>query len=148
MSVGGMVQDQVHDDPDAAPASLAHQPVEVFKGAEARIHVTVVGDVVSEVFHGGGINRRQPEGIDPQRIRRAVVQIVQSCDDPGKVADPVAVGVLKTPGIDLVHDGGLPPPQRIRCHADIMRVGRPELGACGPRRCLYPAGSWRRIVYK
>ena len=46
-------------------------------GAEARVDRSVVGDVVAEVVAGGGVDRREPDGIHAERVGRAVVQVVE-----------------------------------------------------------------------
>ncbi len=104
-----MIQHEVHDDANPAPAGFLHETIEVLHRAEPRINTAIVGDIVSEVAHGRGIDRRQPDCIDPQRIWGAIVEIIKSRNDAGEVTDPIAVGVLETPRIDLVNNGGFPP---------------------------------------
>ena len=112
VAVGGVVRDPVDDDPDAARVRLADQPVGVGEAAEQRVHAGVVGHVVAEVGHRRGVEGRQPDRVDPQRGRRAVVEVVQVGDDAGEVADAVAVGVGEAARVDLVDDGLLPPHAR------------------------------------
>ncbi len=49
--VGRVVRNQVDDDAQAEPAGLRQQGVGVRQGAEERVHVAVVGDVVAGVRH-------------------------------------------------------------------------------------------------
>ena len=77
------------------------QPIEVLEGAELGRHAGVVGDVVAEVMQRRGIDGREPDGI---HAREAGRQVVQPGQDPGQVADPVAVAVGEAARIDLVDD--------------------------------------------
>src|SRR3712207_7415743 len=45
---------------------VGEQSVEVGEVPECRIDVAGVGDVVAVVGHGGGVERRDPEGVDAQ----------------------------------------------------------------------------------
>ena len=49
MPVGGVVGHQVDDDPHVAPVGGGDEVVEVGEGAEPRVDVAVVGDVVAAV---------------------------------------------------------------------------------------------------
>ena len=82
------------------------QRVEVVERAEDRVDVAVVGDVVAEVRHRRGVERRQPDRLDAERR-----QVVEVAGDPRQVADAVAVGVGERAGVDLVDDPALPPAQ-------------------------------------
>jgi len=64
MPVGRVIQDQVHDDANAAPVGFICETVEVRERPEARIDVAVVHDIVAEVMHGRGIDRGQPDGVN------------------------------------------------------------------------------------
>jgi hypothetical protein len=59
-------------------------------------------------MHGGWIDRREPNRIHAERVL-SPSEILQPGSDAAEVADAVVIGVLKTPGIDLIEDGGLPP---------------------------------------
>ena len=96
-----------------------HQPVEIRKRAEDRIDAGVVGDVIAEIGHGRGIERRDPDGVDAQPL-----QVVGTLGDPREIADAVAVAVLERARVDLVDDGRLPPRPLLRRH-----LRRPPAGA-------------------
>ena len=64
--VGGVVRDEVEDHPQAARVRGRDQRVEVGERAEQRVDVAVVGDVVAEVGHRRGVDRREPDGVDAQ----------------------------------------------------------------------------------
>ncbi len=102
--VGAVVGHEVHQDPDAEGVGVGHEAVEGGEVAEERVDVAEVGHVVAEVGHGGAVERRQPDGVDPQPG-----QVVEPLAHALEVADAVAVGVGEGPGVDLVDDAGSPP---------------------------------------
>ncbi|EON33882.1 hypothetical protein GTC6_05927 [Gordonia terrae C-6] len=53
---------------------------------------------------GGGHDRTQPDGIDSEEF-----EVTEFVDDPGEVADPVAVEIGEGARVDLVEHRGLPP---------------------------------------
>ena len=83
---------------------LAEQPVEGPDVAEPRVDVGVIADVIPEIDHGGWIERRDPDRIDPQ-----VDEMPEAAADALEVADTVAGGVLERARIHLVDNAGLPP---------------------------------------
>ncbi|MNN07338.1 hypothetical protein D3C81_1201620 [compost metagenome] len=115
----GMAEHLVDHHLQAQAMSLGQQPVEVVKAAEQRIDIAVVGDVIAEVGH-----RRTEERRDPDRIHAQRGDVVQTLDDAGQVAYPVAVGVEETARVDLVDDGSAPP--------WIVRHRQPPSGHAGP----------------
>ena len=80
------------------PHDFAYQSVEVLKRAEAWIGITVGCDIIAEILHWRWIGRREPDRIDPQRIRCAVAQIIESGNNARDVSDPIAVRALKLQG--------------------------------------------------
>jgi hypothetical protein len=106
-----VVVDQVEQDADAAAMRLGDQPVEVRQPAVARVNGRVVGDIVSKVLVRGGETRREPDGVDAQAVGRAV-QVVQPVDQPGEVAQSVAVRISERAQVDVV-DGSVAPPEPI-----------------------------------
>ena len=102
--VGGMVQHQVHDDPDVALLRLPDQLFHIFQGPEHRVNVLIIGDIVPVVVLGRPVDRGEPHGVDPQ-----IRQVIQPPDDPRDVADPVPITVLETSGVDLIDHRILPP---------------------------------------
>ena len=75
--VGGVVRDEVDDDPHAARVGLRDELVEVRQRPEERVDVGVVGDVVAVVGHGRDVERREPDRLDAERPLRAVVEVVE-----------------------------------------------------------------------
>ena len=76
--VRAVVGDQVHDDPQAQAVGLGHHDVEVAQGAEDRVHVAVVADVIA-----GVALRRPVEGGQPDGVHVQVGQLRQFCRDAG-----------------------------------------------------------------
>jgi hypothetical protein len=118
--VGGVVDDEIHDEFHPAPVQGREQVVELRQRAEDRLDVLVVADVVAVVVLRRRIDRGQPDDVDPE-----VSEIVDPRRDPREVADPVTVGIGETPRVDLIDHRGLPP----SC-ADQCRCHGPDSGTC------------------
>ena len=119
MSVRGVVRYEVEDHLEPARVGLSYKAVEVGQCAKKRVDVAVVGDVVAEVGHGRGIDRRNPEPVHAEPG-----EVVEPAADTVKVADAVAVRVLKRTGINLVNHLTLPPRRRaatIHSHRVLLR---------------------------
>ena len=78
--------------------------VGVVEGAEDRVDVAVVGDVVAGVGLRRGVEGREPDGVDAEGA-----QVGQARGDAGEVADAVAVAVGPRARVDLVDDRLAPP---------------------------------------
>src|SRR3954470_20779591 len=81
-----------------------YQRLEVRHLAEQRIDADVVGNVVPEIGHRRGKDRRQPDRVDAERF-----PIRKAPEDAGEIADAIAVRVLKRARIDLIEDAVAPP---------------------------------------
>jgi hypothetical protein len=99
-----VVRHQVDEDPQAEGVRLGDQRVGVREGAELRVDVAVVGDVVPTVEQRGRVPRA-----DPDRVDAEVGEVRQPGADPVHVARPVAVGVGERTRVHLVDDGATPP---------------------------------------
>jgi hypothetical protein len=64
----------------------------------------VIGNVVAEVRHGGGEDRREPDRVDGE-FRK----IGQAPANAFEIADAVAVRVVKRARVNLIDDAALPP---------------------------------------
>jgi hypothetical protein len=104
MLIAGVVRHPVEEHADAASVGVGEQAVEVREGAEERIDVAVVGDVVAVVLHRRAVEGREPEGIDAEPG-----EMVEPPADALEIANAVAVSVAEAPRINLVDDGRLPP---------------------------------------
>src|SRR6185436_8182526 len=94
--------------------------VGLFEGAEVRMDVAVVADVVPTVGQRGWVPRADPERIDAE-----LGQVGQSVDDAEDVSGAIAIVVGKRPRIDLVNDGAAPPIGLTGTgHARILGAGR------------------------
>ncbi|MPM00683.1 hypothetical protein SDC9_46912 [bioreactor metagenome] len=78
--------------------------IEIGKAAEHRIDVAVIADVIAEILHRRGEERR-----DPDRIGAKRGHIGQPAHDAQQIAHPVAVRVLETARIDLIDHRAAPP---------------------------------------
>ena len=101
---------------------LGEQPVEGGQVAEEGVDVAEVGHVVAEVGHRRPVERRQPDGVDPQPG-----QVVEALPDALEVAHAVAVGVGEGPGVHLVDDAGAPPRGRSGGRHGRQPRGRAEV---------------------
>src|SRR5690606_12235885 len=81
--------------------------------AEQRVDAAVVGHVVAAVGHRGGVERGQPDGVDPE-----VAEVGEALAYSGQVADAVSGGVGEAADVDLIDDGITPPGDiHVACHA-------------------------------
>ena len=90
MLVRRVVDHQVDDDPDPAAVRRLQEHREIAKAAQPGMDVVIVGDVVAAVAARGGMDRVQPQAVDPEPG-----QVVQPAGQPGEVTGTVAVGVLE-----------------------------------------------------
>ena len=110
VGIRGVVRYQVDDHPQAQRVGLLDQSVGVGSGTEQRIDLTVVGDVVASVGHGGAVERAQPH-----RVHAQFLEVGQFRDHARQVPVAVTVAVGEGAGIYLV-DGGGSPPFVVVCH--------------------------------
>ena len=66
MLVRGVVGHDVHDDAQAKLVGSREHEVEVGESAEDGVNVAVVGNVVAGVFLRRGVERRKPDGVNPE----------------------------------------------------------------------------------
>ena len=104
MLVGSVVDDEIEDDADAALLALGDEAIEIRERAVHGIDVFVVGDVVAEIDLRRRKARRDPDGVDPERV-----QIIELRSDPVQIANAVVVAVGEAARIEFIEDRGLPP---------------------------------------
>ncbi len=144
---GGVVHHEVHDDLDAARPGRRDQRPEVVVRAVVGLHGPVVGHVVAVVAGRFG-DGHQPQGGDPEVVRRrgiAVVQVVQPLGQAGQVADAVTVRVREAANEHLVEDPIGPPSaagRRGGTRAGRARSCRGGRGYGTLRRRRRRAGRW------
>ena len=102
--VGGVVDDELGDDAQAAPLGFLDEAAKILHRAEIGIDVAVVGDVVAVVAAGRGVERQQPQRGDAE-----ILQIVELLGQAREIADAVIVAVAKRLDVELVDDGVLVP---------------------------------------
>ena len=128
--VRGVVGDEVDDHLQAQGVRVVDQPAGVLQGAEQRLDVGVVGDVVAAVLH----RRRVPRG-EPEAVHAQVAQVGQPGAYAGQVADPVAVAVGEAAQVDLVHHRIAPPGSSRLGHAGTIAARSGDGFDPHPPRC-------------
>lgn len=95
--VRGVVDHQLADHTQLALVGLGDKAPDVGQGAVVGADPAVFGDVVAIVAPRRGVERQQPEGVDPQ-----VLDVVELGDQPRKIADSVVVGIEKRLHMHLI----------------------------------------------
>ncbi len=125
----------------------AHEIAEVRHGAVSRIDVAVLRDVVAVVTQRRGIERQNPQRVDPE-----LLQIVELRGQPWKIAHAVIVRVEERLHVKLIDDGVLEPERICLGHADRQRdQGSGAAGAGSLTRKIatgLPVGSRRRCWWR
>src|SRR6202043_2575850 len=88
MLVGGVVDDEVDDDADAALPAAMGELDEVAERAVARIDAVIVGYVVAVVLAGRRLERHQPDRGDAEPL-----QVIEAPKQSLEIADAVAIGI-------------------------------------------------------
>ena len=102
--VGRVIDDQLGDHPQPTLVRFGDEAPRVGHAAVVGVDVLVFGNVIAVVATRRGIERQEPDGVDPQ-----VSDVVELVDQPGEVADAVVVGVEEGLQVDLVDHGVLVP---------------------------------------
>jgi hypothetical protein len=95
-----------------------NEAVETFERAEDWINPTVISDIITEVTHWRGIDRRNPDRIDAEPDK-----IIEPLPDTIKIAYAITVRVLKGPGVDLIDCPDLPPFMRHDATREATKAG-------------------------
>ena len=90
MLIGSMIDHQFSDDPQATRMGFLDKAFDVGQCAVVRVYPTVVGNVIAIVAPWRGIERQQPEGVDPQ-----LGNVIELADQPRKIANSVIIGIEK-----------------------------------------------------
>lgn len=104
MLVGGVIGNDVDQDADAVVVQRGDQGLEVGQGADPRVDVPVVDDVVAAVGQIRRVERAEPHGVDPQGC-----QVVDARQDAAHVTDTVGIAVGEATRVNLVDDSLAPP---------------------------------------
>ena len=74
---------------------LCDQPIEGGEIPEIRVDAAIVADVVAPVVERRRIDGVQPDGVDAERVRCAVIEIVEMRGNAVEIADAVSVRIGK-----------------------------------------------------
>jgi hypothetical protein len=83
---------------------LLDQLIELRKGANSRVNVSVVIYVVATIGQLRRVKGAHPDGIDTKAL-----QVGNSAKYALQVTDPVAISVSEASRVDLINDGLAPP---------------------------------------
>ena len=83
----------------ASPFGFLDEAPEILHRPEIGIDVAIIGDVVAVIAAGRGIERQQPDRVDPE-----ILDVIQLLDDAAEIADAVVVAVEKGADVQLVDD--------------------------------------------
>ena len=119
MLIGGVVDDEIDDDADAALPAAMGEFDEVAERAVARIDAVIVGDVVAVVLAGRRLKRHQPDRGDAEPV-----QIVEPPQQALEIADAVAVGIHIGADGQAIDDAVLVP--EVVDHAEVLLSVAPE----------------------
>ena len=99
MQVTGVVQHQVQNHAHALAVGRREEPVEGGEIPQIRMDSGEIRDVVAPIPQGGGIDRGQPEGIDPQPT-----QIGQPRRKPLEITGAIAIPIGIAANDQLIDD--------------------------------------------
>src|SRR5258708_38209021 len=71
---------------------------------EDRVNVGIIGDIVAEIDHRRGVDRRKPDGIHTQPG-----VVIELGNDTRQITNTVAVAVLEAARVNLIDNSLLPP---------------------------------------
>ena len=98
--IGGVVDDQFGDHLEAEAVRLVQHVAKIVEGAELRVHVLIVGNVIAVILERRGIEGHQPDGVDAQ-----VADVLQLGGQAFEVADAIVIGIEEGLDVDLIDDG-------------------------------------------
>ena len=134
MTVTRVIRNEIEDHADAALRRLVDQRIGVGQGAERRIDVDVIRDVVTPV-----VVRRHHDRVEPDRVDAQPLEVVEALRDAPQITDAVGVRVHVGPRVDLVQHT-VPPPRAPRSILRHLRHG------AGRYPAAIPANSWQENV--
>lgn len=115
MLIGSVIGNVVHDKLQPGRMDRVHQLAEGLHIPKQRIDRGMVGHVIAEVRHRRRIYGREPDSVDPEGG-----DIVQPLDDTLDVADPITIGVLKRPRVNLIDHPVFPPNEICRAACEFF----------------------------
>ena len=99
-----MRQDQIDHDLQSLGMRLVQKLLKIGQGAEHRVHVPIVTDIVAKILHRRFEERRYPDRIHAKRC-----DIIEPLGDAFQVADTIAIAILKAARVDLIDHPTAPP---------------------------------------
>ena len=117
--VTGVIYHQIHDDLHTPLMGAIQNLLEGFHAAVHGIDVHVVGNIITAVRTGGGVQGRKPDAVDAQGF-----QIVQLFQNAPQVTHAIAVPVLEAPGPDLIKNLVLIPACPFHIQTSLRVFGR------------------------
>ena len=84
--VGGMIENKIHDDADAAFICLRNQLVHILHGAIGGIDIIIVCNIISVIRLRGNIAGSEPDGANSQ-----IFQVIELRDNPLQVSDAIPI---------------------------------------------------------
>ena len=113
-----VVWNKIEDDFELLCMRFINEEIETFERAEDRINPAVIRDIVTEVMHWRGIDRRNPD-----RIYAEPDEIIKPLPDTIEIAYAITVRVLKGPRVDLIDCPDLPPLMRHDATREATKAG-------------------------
>ena len=99
-----VVGNQVNNDLEAQAVSRGLESIEVCKCAKERVHVTVVGHVITSILLRAGHKGGEPDGVNTEFF-----ELGQARSNTGEVTNSITIRIREGTGVDLVNNGGTPP---------------------------------------
>src|SRR5467141_728988 len=106
--------------------SCVEKRAEIVKRSIVRINIEIIGDVIAVVAQWRRIKRQQPNGGDAKFL-----EIIELLDQAAKIADAVAIAVVKCFDVQLVDDRVLVPKGVGHC---LLSSGRHAVNLCRTKR--------------
>src|SRR5260221_4720932 len=104
MAVGSVVGHVIHDNFKIMLMRLGNERVKGCEITEDRVNVGIIGDIVAEIDHRRGVDRRKPDGIHTQPG-----VVIELGNDTRQITNTVAVAVLEAARVNLIDNSLLPP---------------------------------------
>lgn len=112
MLIGGVVGNEVEQQPQPSSMCFIDQRINGFQASEVWMDIGVVTHVVPEVQHGRCEYRAQPDRIGPKRLN-----MIKLLNNAVNVSHAVSSRISVTARVDLIYDRLLPPAEaRRRTH--------------------------------
>ena len=104
VKMGGMVDDEIHYQGDAALMAAITEGFEVLERAVVRVDSLIVRDIIAVIEAGGGLDRGEPDGVHPEGG-----YVIEPADYPLQVSYPIAIGIHEAAWVYLIDNEVLEP---------------------------------------